>query len=191
MSVESTVGNNLQKKRQYSIIYFKWYTISFCTTGVPVKFLKTKPNAFELALGNACAFQLSGEIGSCTSFHLSRFMNKFSSWNRYKRPFQIWGVFIISWTFVFFLQISQVHVSARTRTSYPAQLVSILARGFFSPALAESPEHFQFSFDFDLGNIIWPLFRKLQLHSSLIHSSCNFKLLLNTALYEIFNAFKS
>lgn len=84
MSVESTVGNNLQKKRQYSIIYFKWYTISFCTTGVPVKFLKTKPNAFELALGNACAFQLSGEIGSCTSFHLSRFMNKFSSWNRYK-----------------------------------------------------------------------------------------------------------
>ena len=25
MSVESTGGNNLQKKRQYSIIYFKWY----------------------------------------------------------------------------------------------------------------------------------------------------------------------
>lgn len=50
MSVES------QKKRQYSIIYFKWYK-----TGVPVKFLKTKPNEFELALGNACAFQLSGE----------------------------------------------------------------------------------------------------------------------------------
>ena len=25
MSVESTGGNNLQKKRQYSIIYLKWY----------------------------------------------------------------------------------------------------------------------------------------------------------------------
>lgn len=94
-----------------------------------------------------------GKISSCTSFHLSHFMNKFSSWNRYKRPFQIWGVFIVSWPFLFFLQISQVHVSARTRTSYPAQLVSILARGFFSSVLAECPEHFQFNFDFDLGNI--------------------------------------
>lgn len=56
MSVESTGGNNLQKKRQYSIIYFKWYTI-----GVPVKLLKTKPNEFELVLGNAFACQLSGE----------------------------------------------------------------------------------------------------------------------------------
>ena len=125
-------------------------------------------------------FSCLGKISSCTSFHLSRFMNKFSSWNRYKRPFQIWGVFIISWPFVFFLQISQVHISARTRTSYPAQLVSILARGFFSPVLAGWALSIQLWFW--PGKHLWPLFGQLQLHSSLIYSPCNFKLLLNTAV---------
>lgn len=57
MSVESTGGNNLQKNRQYYILSF----ISSGTIGVPVKLLKTNPNEFELVLGNAFAFQLSGE----------------------------------------------------------------------------------------------------------------------------------
>lgn len=61
MSVESTGGINLQKKRQYFIIYFKWYNKFLHDRRTGEVSLKTKPNEFELALGNACAFQLSGE----------------------------------------------------------------------------------------------------------------------------------
>ena len=113
-------------------------------------------------------FSCLGKISSCTSFHLSRFMNKFSSWNRYKRPFQIWGVFIVSWPFLFFLQISQVHVSAHTRTSYPAQLVSILARGFFFASTGWMSWALSIQLWFWPGKHLWPLFGQLQLHSSLI-----------------------
>lgn len=150
-------GNNLQKQRQSFILSGTDKFLHYPCTGE----VKNKAKAsLNLPLTILARFSCLGKICSCTSFHLSRFMNKFSSWNRYKRPFQIRGVFSGSWSFVFFLQIGQFHVSARTRSSYPTQVDYknwwvFLEDVFFSLAAvwAERSEHFQFSFDFDLGYI--------------------------------------
>lgn len=165
-------GNNLQKQRQSFISSGTDKFLHYPCTGE----VKNKAKAsLNLPLTILARFSCLGKICSCTSFHLSRFMNKFSSWNRYKRPFQIRGVFSGSWSFVFFLQIGQFHVSARTRSSYPTQVDYknwwVFLEGvffFIGSSLGWTFWALSIQLWFWPGIHLWPLFGQLQLHSSLI-----------------------
>lgn len=148
MSVESTGGNNLQKKRQYSIIYFKWYN-------------RRTSEAFKNKAERVwtCPWQcfrvsaVWGKLALVLVFTCPVLWINFLLGTGIKGPSKSEVCLLLADHSFSFFKSARFTYSARTRTSYPAQLVSILARGFFSPVLAECPEHFQFNFDFDLGNI--------------------------------------
>lgn len=189
MSVESTGGNNLQKKRQYSIIYFKWYNRFLHDRRTGWSFKNKAERVWTCPWQCLRVSAVWRKLALVLVFTCPVLWINFLLGTGIKGPSKSEVCLLLadhSFSFFKSARFTLAHAHERRIQHWWVflQEVFFASTGWMSWALS-------IQLWFWPEKHLWPLFGQLQLHSSPIHSPCNFKLLLNTALYEIFNAFTS